>query len=269
MSILPAFIGFFSAVFAVAPLTAADEPKFEAASVRRTERCTMETTVDPSRIALIGVPLKVVLREAYGVKLDQVVGPGWLDVDCYEVVAKIPEGVGKDQLPAMLRGLLVERFKLVAHKESRTRPGYTLTVDKGGPKFQQSTTPSGLGGANGGSVRFGAGPQASAIKGSMTMSSLARFLTARLGAPVEDATGLSGKYDIDITWTPDPTEKGGAFTQNGARTAGSGDTEPSPTTGLGSIFTAVRETLGLKLEPRKEQVEVIVVDHIDRAAVEN
>jgi uncharacterized protein (TIGR03435 family) len=63
----------------------------------------------------------VVLKEAFNVKMDQIAGPSWLDEDCYAIVAKIPEGATRDQLPAMFEALLVERFKLAAHKESRPR----------------------------------------------------------------------------------------------------------------------------------------------------
>ena len=244
-------------------------PKFEEASVKRTDRCSMENSVDPGRIALNGDPLKVVLMEAFSVKMDQITGPSWLDADCFSVVAKFPGGATKDQLPAMLQALLAERFKLAAHKESRLRPGYALTVDKNGPKFKESE-PSLNAVRPRGQVRFGATPQSSGIKGSMTMTSLAHFISVRLAVPVEDATGLKGTYDIDVSWTPDRTlEKIGPFAEDAARNAGSAEAAASLPTGAGDIFASVREALGLRLEPRKEAVEVIVIDHIERLPAEN
>src|ERR1700679_2537955 len=94
----------------------ADQPRFEAASVKRTDRCSMENTVDPGMIALNGYPLKVVLMEAFNVKADQIIGPSWLDADCFAINAKMPEGATKDQLPAMLQALLVERVKLAVYR---------------------------------------------------------------------------------------------------------------------------------------------------------
>src|SRR5258708_37533799 len=125
-----------SAIFVVTPLMCAEQPKFEAASVKRTDRCSMENSVDPGMITLNGDPLKVVLKEAFNVKMDQIVGPSWLDADCFMITAKIPEGATRDQLPAMLQALLVERFKLAAHKEGRPRSGNVLLVDKNGANFR-------------------------------------------------------------------------------------------------------------------------------------
>ena len=164
---------------------------------------------------------------------------------------------------------MVERFKLAAHKESRLRPGYALTVDKNGPKFKESE-PSLNAMRPRGQVRFGATVQSAGIKGSMTMASLARFISARLAAPVEDATGFAGTYDIDVSWTPDRTlEKIGAFAEDAARNLALAEAAASLPTGAGDIFASVREALGLRLEPRKETVEVVVIDHIERLPAEN
>lgn len=262
VSSLPLFL-------AIAPLMGANEPRFEAASVKRAEQCSMETSVDPGRVTLIGVPMQVILKEAFSVNLDQIVGPSWLDDDCYAIVAKIPEGSTRDQVPAMLQALLVERFKLLAHQESRLHPGYALLVDKNGPKLKESSIRSSRFAGSG--VRFIAAPEASGIKGSMSIKSLARILGSRLNSPVEDLTGLEGTYDIDVTWTPDPAfEKPGLFAQDAARVSASGDmATASVPTGMGNIFAAMRESLGLRLEPRKEQIEVVVIDHTERVPVEN
>jgi uncharacterized protein (TIGR03435 family) len=108
-----------SGIFMATSFATAAQPKFEEASVKRTKQCAIQNMADPGMIAFHGDPLKVVLMEAFTVKIDQIVGPSWLDSDCFAIDAKIPQGATKDQLPAMLQALLVERFKLVAHKESK------------------------------------------------------------------------------------------------------------------------------------------------------
>jgi uncharacterized protein (TIGR03435 family) len=254
------------AILGAAPLPAG-EPQFEAASVRRTDRCNMENFVDPEMIRLSGDPLKVVLGEAFRVKLDQIIGPSWLDADCFVIIAKIPEGATKDRLPAMLQALLVERFKLAVHNESRRRPGYAIVVDKNGPKFKESDPSSPDARAHAGQVRFGGVSGAFGIKGAMTMASLAHFVSIRLGVPVQDLTELKGTYDIDVSWVPDRAlERSGQYA-DGATHQSSVDPEIGvPTT---DIFAAFRESLGLKLERNKQQVEVIVVDHIERVPTAN
>ena len=88
-------------------------------------------------MTLNGVPLKAVLREAFKVKIDQIEGPSWLETDCFDISAKMPDGGSRDQLPAMLQALLEKGSELAAHKEDRLRSGYALVVDKGGPKFKE------------------------------------------------------------------------------------------------------------------------------------
>ena len=78
-----------SAIFVIAPLIGADQPEFEVASVKRA-RCTLRNSVEPGRIAFLGDPLKVVLMEAFQVKMDQIIGPSWLDADCFEFIANMP-----------------------------------------------------------------------------------------------------------------------------------------------------------------------------------
>jgi uncharacterized protein (TIGR03435 family) len=123
----------------------------------------MQNSMDPGRIALNGDPLKVILMEAFKVKMDQIVGPSWLDADCFSIVAKMPEGATRDQLPAMLQALLVERFKLAIHKETHLRAGYALIVDKNGPKFKESD-PTSPAARPRGQVTFGFAPAAGRVQ---------------------------------------------------------------------------------------------------------
>lgn len=260
-------------LFTICATTAAicaDQPKFETASVKPADHCSFENSVDPGMVALNGDPLSVLLTEAFNVKRDQIVGPSWLDSDCVSVNAKMPEGATKDQLPEMFQALLVERFKLAFHKETRQRSGYALVVDKNGPKLKQSDLNSPSARAHAGQVTFGAGPGVGRLKGAMTIARLAHFLSGRLDAPVQDLTGLAGTYDVDLSWVRDPTEKIGPYGQQYAAThPGSTDAStglPPPTV---DIFTSIRESLGLRLESRKLQVEMVVIDHIERVPTSN
>jgi uncharacterized protein (TIGR03435 family) len=261
-----------STIGAFAAQNAPDQPKFEVASVKRTDRCEFNTSLDPGAIVLKGVPLKAVLREAFKVPLDQIEGPSWLDSDCFEISAKMPEGATRDQLPAMLEALLIERFKLVVHKEGRLRPGYALVVDKDGPKLKESDPSSNFMGTHAGQLFIGAAPGYSALKASMTTASFAHHLSVMLKCQVQDLTGLKGKYDIDVAWVPDRSFEPLAGSAADWAVAHPGEAEPpsslpnAPTT---DIFTAIRESLGLKLEPRKQQVEVLVIDHIERVPTAN
>ncbi|HEY6345249.1 MAG TPA: TIGR03435 family protein [Bryobacteraceae bacterium] len=240
-------------------LKGADDPKFEVASLKRVEACAMRNSEGPGRISFNGDPLKVLLAEAFAVKAGQISGPSWLDTDCFTIIATLPEGATKDQIPAMLRALFAERLKLSSHKDSRPQPGYVLVVDKNGPKVK----PSGQGpnAAPAGQVRFEVGGRAS-IKGAITMAFLARYLSTRLGSPVADLTQMKGTYDVDLAWAP---QQGLEATPPLSNDPGNSTDDPS----LGSIFTAIRESLGLRLEPRKEGIEVFVIDHIERLPIEN
>jgi uncharacterized protein (TIGR03435 family) len=204
--------------------------------------------------------------EAFKMSNDQIVGPSWLDEDCFEIVGKVPEGAAKDRIPAMLQAMLVERFKLAVHKEDRPHPVYALIVDKGGPKFKESGSSSNDAGAHPGAMMFRAGPGTSGFKGSMTMTNLARRLSGSGYGPVQDFTGLTGKYDIDLSWAPDRSfEPMGEFARDAAAAHSNADL-PAPSANL---FDAIQESLGLRLERRKEPVEVLVIDHIERVPTEN
>ncbi len=241
------------------------QPKFEVASVKRSDQCFGGNSIDPGSVALRGVPLKAVLREAFKVEMEQIEGPSWLETDCFDISGKIPEGVGRDQLPAMLQALLAERFKLAAHKEGRPRRGYALVVDKNGPKFKEDDSRANfMGPGRAGQMYVGASSHG-ALKGVMTMASLAGSLSREGYGPVQDATGLTGRYDIDLTWARDP-----AFAPRGP--TASADTPPGadiPAPESPSLFTALRDQLGLRLERRSVQVQSVVIDHIERIPTEN
>ena len=167
--------------------------------------------------------------------------------------------MAKDQIPAMLQALLAERFKLAAHKEDRPHSGYALVVDKGGPKVKQDDPATNfMGAGHAGHMLFGVAGHGK-LKGVMTMATLASKLSRQGYGPVQDHTGLAGKYDVDLEWTPDK-----------ALPPGGGDlSADTPAAAEPDLFTALRRSLGLKLERRQMSVQFLVVDHIERIPTEN
>jgi len=157
----------------------------------------------------------------------------------------------------MMESVLVDRFKFAAHRETRELPVYELVVAKGGPKLKEAvpgdTYPTGLkddqGKSSPGTVRVGLGTMdCQAIQ----IASLVEGLTLLTGRTVVDKTGLIGKYDIKLRWTPEDSHPA----SNGeGRAAGESDVD---------FFTAIQEQLGLKFKPAKGPVDVLVVDHIEK-----
>lgn len=240
--------------------------QFDVASVKRSDQCPLSRSFDPGSVTLNGVPLKIVLMTAFDVKIEQIEGPSWLDTDCFDISARIPQGVSQNQLPTMLRALLTERFKLAVHTEDRPKTGYALVVDKAGPKLKQDDPNTNfMGKAPAGSAMLGMGSQGK-IKGVMGTASLARLLSNRGYGPIEDATGLTGKYDIDLSWTPDPAFESRAPGATASATMPPGAEIPAPGA---TLFTALQEQLGLKLERRSVLVQFVVIDHIERTPTSN
>jgi uncharacterized protein (TIGR03435 family) len=191
------------------------------------------------------VPLRQLIEQAYRVKPFQLTGPDWLSNVRFDIVAKYPAGTANEQLTLMLQTLLAERFHLAIHRESREMSAYALMVAKNGPKLVE-VAPNGTGTSNG-RGRF----QDRAI----SMAGLADQLARELGRPVVDKTGLTAVYDLKLEWTPDDQPQG--------------DAAPSEPAQGPSIFTALQEQLGLKLQTQEAPVEIIVVDHVDRTPIEN
>ena len=247
-----------SAILSITALRAADQPKFEVASVKRTNACEVKTSLDSALVTLDGVPLKLIVGQAFKVRADQIEGPSWLDTDCYAISAKLPQSATKDQVPAMLQALLAERLKLATHVDQRPHSGFALIVDPAGLKCKEDDPKTNfMGNLAQGSRTFGSRGNGR-LKGAMTMAALADYLSKRGYAPVQDLTGLTAKYDIDLSWTPDP-----AFELKGPDAADSA-AAPEP-----SLFAALRELLGLRMESRKVSVDYVVIDHIERVPSEN
>jgi uncharacterized protein (TIGR03435 family) len=264
-----------------------DLPRYDVATIKPSKdtdgrRAFLFT---PDGISISGLPVQMLLTEGFHVEEDHIVGaPGWVKTNRYDVQAKVsPDDAPRldklkfDDRRSMLLPLLVERFNLKYHHETREMTSYTLLVEKGGPKMKASEVqpppPDAKppdSGANPKPGEPGAErPQQRRMlrymgrghleaEGSDTRM-LARVLSQQLGRTVIDKTGLTGSYDYTLQWTPDdasPPMPGGA--DGGAPHNDSGTDAVGP-----SLFTAVREQLGLKLESTRGMSDVIVVDHID------
>ena len=211
-------------------------------------------TVRGREVLTINTSLADLITQAYEVHTRQVVGgPSWMTSDKYDVTGRpVAEGTPNlTQLRALIRSLLEDRFKLTTHREKRDLPAYALTVGKGGPKLTRNeTNPNGLP-----SLLFkglGVLPAVNA-----TMADFAGVMQgAVLDRPVVDRTGLQGRFDFTLTWTPDDSQ----FRSMGVQVP------PPPADGSGPpvLFTAIQEQLGLRLESVTAPVEVIVIDSVER-----
>ena len=226
---------------------APSQPSFETATIKPT------ANPDPGkgywnypgqgRFSAHGLSLEFLIRMAWDVEANQLTGkPSWLDSDYYDIEAKPEESVtlSPDELKPRLQNLLAERFHLAAHFESRMVRGYALVVAKGGPKllptkgskfpnWRTDTSTGHLEGLN------------------WSMPYLAQMLQRATNVPVADETGLAGSYDVKLRYAPDTEQD----------------------SNLPSLFTALREALGLELRPGQILMQVLVIDHIDRTPVPN
>jgi uncharacterized protein (TIGR03435 family) len=201
------------------------------------------------QFAATGVVTKLLVMLAYDVQESQIVGgPDWFATDKWDVQAKSGDGSthSSEETLHMLRSMLEERFGLRIHRETQQRPAYVLTVAKGGPKFK---SPEESGSTNYRITRNSISLERGDI------ARMAQFLSTALGRPVIDQTGLSGIYDLSLQWDDAPVPEGGVPGL---------DTPAVPGNDRGSIFTAIQDDLGLRLESRRAPVEVIVVDRVER-----
>jgi uncharacterized protein (TIGR03435 family) len=212
-------------------------PQFEVASIKPSAPGARGPTIyNPTheRFAIESITAKGLIAYAYDVRDFQISGgPNWLGSVEYDIVAK-PEGdASGERILAMTRNLLAERFNLALHRESKELPVLALMTAKGGPKLKASVSKGGP------EIRGGRGRL---IARNVSMEMLASQLAGRvLDRPVVERTGIAGEFDIDLQWTPDES------------------TDSGP-----SIFTALQEQLGLKLEAQKGIVDVLVIDHVER-----
>lgn len=234
---------------------AAKPLQWDVVSVRPVEpkSCTgdagMRTTTDG--ISIFCIPLLFAIEQAYSIREpSRILGaPEWVKTDRYNIDAKVAaedvaafQKLKRGEHNAMLQPLLAERFHLKAHIEQREMPVYDLVVDKGGSKLKDATADDASKGAHMTMDGSGNVDAANAL-----LTGLPGILYNEVGRPVVDKTGLTGKYDFTLKYVP-------------ASKAAADET------GGPSIFTALEEQLGLKLEPAKEPMDVLVIDSIDKPA---
>jgi uncharacterized protein (TIGR03435 family) len=240
---------------------------------------------DPGRWSTQNMSLKNLITFAYNLKQYEIVIPEWTSTERFDVHAKVPEGATKDDLKLMVQSLLEERFKLTFHREQKEMAGYELAVAKNGPKLKEAAsqapsdadaTPKPPGplkmGADGypilpagrGSSMAIMNGRARMVDREMTIEALASQISTQIGKPVADATGLKGKYDVVLSWVTESarTRPIGAGGADGA--VGIAQDESGPT-----IFAALQEQLGLKLEQKKTTISIMVVDKIEKTPTEN
>lgn len=284
------------------------KPSFEVASIKPAApsepgRIRIGMQADGGMLRYTNVTLMDVIRNAYRVKEFQIEGPDWLSSERFDITAKLPDGAEKDKVPEMLQSLLEERFKIAIHTDTKEHAIYALVAGKNGPKLTASqSAPSderasagapgpnappppaaGVMAKNGGpgapgpnrqgTMMMMMGPNGMHWKTvGVTLAALADGLSRFCDRPIVDNTGIEGRFDFEMDFMPEAggmRRMGGMGAPPPAHAAGDGapaadsSGEPAQT-----IYEAVQK-YGLKLEPRKAPMPVIIIDHIERMPTEN
>jgi len=261
---------------------ASGAPGFEVASIKAHKSAgTMEMSrllYTPNGLSATNVTLQTLIRDVYRVQESQISGaPNWLNSEKYDVDARMEKSVADElrkldpmqSLPErqrMLQALLADRFKLTLHRETKQLPIYALAIAENGPKIQEAkpgdTYANGIKGFDGrpggpGNIRMGRGMLTGQA---LSMADFVRALSELLGRPVLDKSGLTGKYDLALQWTPGegelPMLSRAEGTPSGPNFAPPGS----------AIFTAIQDQLGLELESQDSRVETLVIDHVEKPA---
>ena len=243
---------------------AAALPVFEVAAIKLNLSGSGSSHSDTNngRFTATNVSLKNLIQyEAYGIPGSRILdGPKWLASTRFDIDAKMDDSVADHlrtldhdarrlETQAMFQQLLADRFKLAVHWETREFPVYALIVAKKGSKLQPTKEATGSSGTSSGNSGSGSQFTAKGVTLPELAEALTQELSRELGRDVIDKTEIKGRYDLTLKWTPDA----GAATDSAAPLADAGP----------SIFTAVQEQLGLKLEPAKAPVQVLVIDHAE------
>ncbi len=268
-------------VVAVGALAQSPSPTFEVASIKPNKSGELligMSALPNGRVNITNTTVKALIRTAYRLQEFQVVGgPDWLPSERYDVVAKAEGNPDREHLERLLQGLLAERFKLSVHRDTKDLPIYALTAAKRdgtlGPQLQKSSIdcaavrngpprPSGTLASNGGRPVCGMrGLPGNFIAGGIPLALFATSISTVVNRTVVDRTGLAGDFDIDLRYTPDQMPQLPLALPGGA-------TLPPIDPNGPSIFTAVQEQLGLKLESTRGPVEVLVIDNVDHPTLD-
>lgn len=226
-------------ILCLAAVALSQAAEFEAATARPNQCGTSPAgmRLSGSQLTIANAPLQRIAGAAFGIGEDRIdsllTGPSWITTECYDITAKMPTGETPAPLPSMLQELLKTRFGMSFHRETRELSAYALVVAKAGLKAK----PAQPGARTGFRIRTGHIESESA-----TMAGLTDKLSRLADRPVVDKTNLSGSYAFQLDWEPDPGQ---------------------------SLYTAIQEQLGLKLEAQKEPMEVIVIDQISKLPTQN
>jgi uncharacterized protein (TIGR03435 family) len=250
---------------------------FEVASVKRLPQPSASVrtgggpgTSDPGRWWRSNVTLASLLVEAFRIEGHAIIGPDWLRSSAqprYEIVAKVPAGANRDDIPLMLQKLIIERFGLRFHREQKEMPGYALVTGRNGPKLNPSTSNPASVPHRDGYPDFPQGVAPGVIQvdsvgyvhrflaGAMSMAQFADYLAGQSDLPIIDRTELREKYDIVLYYSkPVPL---------------SANPEAAAAENALDLPSALREQLGLELRPQKARVEALIIDHIDQTPSPN
>jgi len=236
---------------------------FEVASVKPAQPSPMgqlrvEMSADDGMLRYINVSLKDCIRTAYRIKEFQVEGPDWIGGARFDIVAKLPAGSSKKQVPEMLQSLLADRFHLALHRETKDHAIYALVAARGGAALKPAEVQAGADSGRGGQPRGSMSSQEEDATGvrlkasAVTLANLAEMLAHFSERPVVDMTGIQGLYDFDFRFAPDNEHA----------------PSDAPAERAGSIDDSLQR-YGLKLEPRKAPMEILIVDRIEKAPTEN
>ncbi len=222
----------------------APAPVLEVASVKPVLPSENAASFDGNRITMTATTLASAVRFAYDLRRYQVLGgPSWINEDSYEIAAKaegnVPLTVG--QFRQLLQTVLTERFRLTVRRETRELPVYALVVGAKGSRLQKSKT---------GQFSMRAAQTLIEVSGG-TMIQLSATLAGIVDRPVFDRTELKDKYDFRLDFAPE-------------QRVVPLDTAPSEPNNLPSIFTVLQQQLGLKLEPTRAPVQILVIDRVER-----
>jgi uncharacterized protein (TIGR03435 family) len=266
------------APYAQAPPVPAQKISFEVASVKPNNSGDTGSGLSgptPGGFTTTNAPLDWIIGYAFGVRDDQMVGlPAWVHSDRFDIVGKYPSGqpLTPSSVPGMVQALLTERFGLRTHREMREGAVYALVLarrdGKPGPKLKPNTVDCAAylaqkraAGERVSSTPYGKVPQCAPmimsnqyIRASVRpITALASAIAGRVGRPVIDQTGLAGNFDFDLQWSA---------TLSALPAPDASAPLPQPDEGV-SLFTALQEQLGLKLEAVRGPVEVVVIDHVE------
>jgi len=233
-------------------------PSFEIASVKHcSEQDRFQSLrADAGRISFSAYNMRLIIMMAYGIQPAQIKGPDWIDGETYSITAKLPDGATKEQIPDMLKSLLVDRFHLQGHWDEQEELGYELLRSKGPSRFANSRPED--------TPRTSFSGQRIELKKS-NFAALSRLLSSvYIGKPVVDKTGIDGNINILLQAPEDDSEP---FIMAGQRPAIADGAAPDPEPSR-SLFAAIRRA-GLELKPAKVATRVFVVDSIDKNPTPN